>query len=91
MPDTALVMGPDGKPLNDAQGNQVMAKVGSFKPESPQPAPASGEKRWTETDENGPKVEHVEVEPTVPAAQLTDRCGDRQTRVLLAPALMEGT
>lgn len=71
VPDTMPVMGPDGKPLKDANGKQVTVKVGPMKsPSGPQLAPKANpkEKRWTEKDENGTTIEHVEVEPSIPTA-----------------------
>ncbi|WP_338677740.1 hypothetical protein V1460_35725 [Streptomyces sp. SCSIO 30461] len=70
MPDTVPVVGPDGKPLKDAKGKAVRVDPRSFEPgKAPSERRAApGERRWTETDKNGRMVEHVEVEPTVPAA-----------------------
>lgn len=78
MPATVPVVGPDGKPLKDAKGREVRvdprsfepgkapSKAGRAAPSGKQAAPT--EKRWTEIDENGRTVEHVQVEPTVPAS-----------------------
>lgn len=72
LPESLPVMGSDGKPLKDADGNQVMVKS---RMDTAAPGARSaqkalpGEKRWTETDKNGATVEHVEVEPTAPAAR----------------------
>ncbi|WP_328688088.1 hypothetical protein OHA74_53255 [Streptomyces phaeochromogenes] len=70
MPDKVPVVGPDGKPLKDAQGNEVYVDPRSFDPQTDlsEKRAVPDEKRWTETDENGVTTEHVEVEPTVPAA-----------------------
>ncbi|MFG3309663.1 hypothetical protein [Streptomyces wuyuanensis] len=72
LPDSLPVMGSDGKPLKDANGNQVTVKS-RMAPPAPGARSAQkarpGEKHWTEVDENGTTIEHVEVEPTAPAAR----------------------
>ncbi|MET9813689.1 hypothetical protein [Streptomyces sp. NPDC006355] len=71
LPDSLPVMGADGKTLKDANGNEVTVKTRLGPPQGDARSAQKslpGEKRWTETDENGATVEHVEVEPTAPAA-----------------------
>jgi hypothetical protein len=72
MPDTFPVMGSDGKPLKDENGKEVRVSSRMELPDKPPQdvsKQAPGEKRWIETDENGNKIEHARVEPTVPAAR----------------------
>ncbi|MYX95145.1 hypothetical protein GT045_19125 [Streptomyces sp. SID486] len=71
IPDKLPVMGSDGKPLKDRDGKQVYVPSGQ-QPSTPGLGRAATDnpdaKRWTETDGKGHTIEHVEVEPTAPAA-----------------------
>jgi hypothetical protein len=71
VPDLLPVIGSDGKPLIGKDGKQVYVPSGvQSSPSAPGRAATDrrGVKRWTETDSNGNTIEHVEVEPTAPAA-----------------------
>ncbi|NGO42712.1 hypothetical protein G6048_11225 [Streptomyces sp. YC419] len=74
MPESMPVMGPDGEPLKDASGKQVMVKTEEDKPVEPQALPETAPnslsengKTWVETDENGVTTEVQEIEPSIPA------------------------
>ncbi|WP_433398788.1 hypothetical protein [Streptomyces sp. CA-146814] len=71
IPDSFPVMGSDGKPVLDENGNEVRER-NDFHPDAP--SGRSGDegrvkKRWVEVDENGNKVEVAEVEPVSPVGQ----------------------
>lgn len=70
MPKDFPVMGPDGKPLKDANGKPVRVKSDLTLPLGPPPAPRAdtAEERWIEKGPNGETTEHVRIKPGTPAS-----------------------
>lgn len=73
MPEEMPLIGSDGKVVTNKDGKPRMVKTrGVLKPSgspvAPAPGPKAGEKRSTEKDADGRKIEKVEAEPSVPPA-----------------------
>lgn len=72
MPAKMPLIGSDGKVVKNKDGKPLMVKTrGALKPSGPPVAPPgskAGEKRSTEKDADGRKVEKIETEPSVPPA-----------------------